>query len=89
MSELQYAEALIVYESLGPFIEGIAQILFRGDLHQERLKRLALFSLYRVVNTQVYNQSGAEKPNHTEGIGILVSPSKFKNFEPQLTEAGE
>lgn len=78
-----------MYDSLSIYIETVAQILFRGNLHNERVKRLVLFALYRIVNTLVYNQNGSDKPSHSEGIGILVSPSKFKNFEPQLLEAGE
>ena len=53
-----------------------------GNLHNSRVKRLALFALYRVVNTMVYNSGSSDKPTHSDGIGILVSPSKFKNFEP-------
>lgn len=86
---MQNAEALIVYESLGSYVETVAQILFRGNLHNSRVKRLALFALYRVVNTAVYNSGGSDKPTHSDGIGILVSPIKFKNFEPQLSEASE
>ena len=82
VSEVQFADALIVYESLGQYIEVLARILFRGDLHTERVKKLSLYALYRVVNTNVYNQTSSDKHNHSDGIGILVSPSKFKNFEP-------
>ena len=58
-------------------------------MHNERVKKLALFAFYRIVNTNVYNQNNSEKSNYSDGIGILVSPSKFKNFEPQLKEAGD
>lgn len=77
-SDLQYAEPLIIFDSLGYYIETLAQILFKGNLHNERVKKLVLFALYRVVNVEIYNQN--EK--NLDGIGILVSPSKFKNFEP-------
>lgn len=53
-------------------------------MHNERVKKLALFSLYRVVNYDIYNQSSVDRQNFSDGIGILVSPSKFKNFEPQV-----
>ena len=81
-TDLQSAEPLIVFDSLGLYIETIAHILFRGTIHNERVKKLALFALYKVVNIDVYNQQNFEKQNYSDGIGILVSPSKFKNFEP-------
>lgn len=40
-----------------------------------------------MINVDVYNSSSAEKQGYSDGIGILVSPSKFKNFEPQVSEA--
>jgi hypothetical protein len=52
---LQFADALIVYESLGQYIEVLARILFRGNLHSEKVQKLAIYALYRVVNTSVYN----------------------------------
>lgn len=78
---------MIVFDSLGIYIEILAQILFKGNLHNERVKKLALFGLYRVVSLDMYNQANIEKQNYSDGIGILVSPSKFKNFEPQVQEA--
>ena len=65
---MQFADALIVYESLGQYIEVLARILFRGDLHTERVKKLSLYALYRVVNTNVYNQTSSDKHNHSDGI---------------------
>jgi hypothetical protein len=62
-------------------------ILFKNNLHNERVKKLALFALYRVVNVDIYNSQSPEKQGYSDGIGILVSPSKFKNFEPQVLEA--
>jgi hypothetical protein len=55
-TDLQSAEPLIVFDSLGLYIETIAHILFRGSIHNERVKKLALFALYKVVNIDVYNQ---------------------------------
>lgn len=71
-----------MHESLGQYIDMIAGILFRSNSYSEKIKKLALFALYRVVNTIIYQQSIGEKQSHTDGIGILVSPSKFKSFEP-------
>lgn len=87
ITDLQYAEPLIVYDSLGLYIETLALILFRGEIHNERVKKLALFALYRVVSVDVYLMNMSEKYGYSDGIGILVSPSKFKNFEPQVQEA--
>ena len=87
ITDLQYAEPLIVFDSLGVYIETLARILFLGEQHNERVKKLALFALYRVVNVDVYNQSSVERQGYSDQIGILVSPSKFKNFEPQVSEA--
>jgi hypothetical protein len=82
MTDLQFAEPLIIFDSVGLYVETLAHILFRGDLHNERVKKLALFALYRVVSMDVYNTQSFERATYSDGIGILVSPSKFKNFEP-------
>ena len=58
---MQYAESLIVFDSIGIYIETLAQILFRGDLHNDRVKKLALYALYRVVNVDMYNQINFER----------------------------
>jgi len=71
-----------MFEHLSLYIEILASMLFRGNLYSEQVRRLVLFAIYRVVNCAAYNEGAKEKPNHSDGIGILVSPSKFKNFEP-------
>ena len=76
-----------MYDSIGQYIELLANILFRGNVFSERIKKLALFSLFRVLNTIDYNQHCTEKATHS--VGILVSPSKSKNFEPQMQEAAD
>jgi hypothetical protein len=81
LTDLQFAEPLIIFDSVGLYIESLAHILYMGNLHNERVKKLALFALYRVVSMDVYNTPAFEK-NYADGIGLLVSPSKFKNFEP-------
>jgi hypothetical protein len=44
--------------------------------------------MYSVVTTTIYNQGGEDHSNNRDGkIGLLISPMKFKNFEPQLGEA--
>jgi hypothetical protein len=37
--------------------------------------------MYSVVTTTIYNQ-GNEHHNQDGKIGLLISPMKFKNFEP-------
>jgi hypothetical protein len=54
-----------------------------------RLRKLALFAIYRVVNTTIYNLGNKNDGGHSEQGGILVSPVKFKNFEPQIAIATE
>jgi hypothetical protein len=41
-----------------------------------------LDAIYRVVNTTIYNLGNKNDSGHSEQGGILVSPVKFKNFEP-------
>lgn len=86
LNDLQVSEALLFHKTLGEYIHTIAQIIFRGELHITRVKKLAIFSLYSVVTTTIYNQANGD-PNHDGKIGLLISPMKFKNFEPQLEEA--
>ena len=46
--------------------------------------------MYCVVTTTIYNQGNQDQNpqgNRDGKIGLLISPMKFKNFEPQLLEA--
>ena len=43
--------------------------------------------MYSVVTTTIYNQGSEDHSNRDGKIGLLISPMKFKNFEPQLEEA--
>ena len=67
----------------------IAGLLFRGNQYSDKIKKIALLTLYRIVNTMIYQQPAGDKHTHSDGIGLLVSPTKFKSFEPQVTEAIE
>jgi hypothetical protein len=88
LNDLQVSEALLFHKNLGDYIHTIAQIIFRGELHILRVKKLAIFSMYSIVITTIYNQGNEESNNNRDGkIGLLISPMKFKNFEPQLDEA--
>lgn len=53
------------------------------------MNKLALIAIYRVVNTTIYNLGNKNDGGHSEQGGILVSPVKFKNFEPQIAVATE
>ena len=45
--------------------------------------------MYSIVTTTIYNQGNQDQQsNNRDGrIGLLISPMKFKNFEPQLEGA--
>lgn len=44
-----------------------------------------MIALYKVINTNIYNQNTLhDLEPHQNGIGILVSPVKFKNFQPLI-----
>jgi hypothetical protein len=55
LSELQHAEALIMFNSLDQFLQVLAQILFRSEMYPQRLNKLAIIALFRIVNTAIYN----------------------------------
>lgn len=38
--------------------------------------------MYSVVTTTIYNQGSEDHSNRDGKIGLLISPMKFKNFEP-------
>lgn len=44
-----------MHSCLDLYIQTVAQILYRGNLYQERLLKLSLFSLYKVITTTIYN----------------------------------
>ena len=86
------SEALLFHKNLAEYIHIIAQIIFRKEYHITKVKKLALFSMYQVVTTTIYNQGNQElgsNVNRDAKIGPLISPMKFKNFEPQLAEASK
>lgn len=72
------------HKSLGEYIHTIAQIIFRGELHITKVKKLAIFSMYSIVTTTIYNQGNQKAAdNNRDGrIGLLISPVKFRSFEP-------
>ena len=49
------SEALLFHKSLQDYIYSIAQLIFRTDLHTTKVKKLAIFAMYKVVTTTIYN----------------------------------
>jgi hypothetical protein len=83
------SEALLFHKCLSDYIHTVAQIIFRGELHTIKVKKLAIFATYQVVTTTIYNQgvgpdniAGGSGAKRDGKIGLLISPMKFKNFEP-------
>ena len=56
LNDLQMSEALLFHKNLAEYIHIIAQIIFRKEFHITKVKKLALFSMYQVVTTTIYNQ---------------------------------
>ena len=88
LSEVQSNDAFLMFNSLDIFLQILARLLFRSELYPTRVNKLALISVYRIVNTNIYNQFNRHDPTNSslsDGVGcLLVSPVKFKNFEPQI-----
>lgn len=89
--ELQVSEYLLFHKSLQDYIYSVAQLIFRTDLHTVKVKKLAIFAMYKVVTTNIYNQGSNQEQSSSKGgpgkYGLLISPMRFKNLEPQLAEA--
>lgn len=61
----------------------LARLLFRSEIYPIRINKLTMIAIFKVVNTDVYNAE-REVSGHHDGIGMIVSPVKFKNLEPQI-----
>lgn len=80
---LQSSEPLLMFNSLDEYLQILARILHRQEIYPVRVKKLALIATFKVVNIDCFNQgSKRDATGHSDGIGILVSPVKFKNLEP-------
>lgn len=55
ISELQHAEALLLFNTLDQFLSVLALILFRSEIYPIRVIKLAIISVYRIINTGIYN----------------------------------
>jgi len=62
-----------------------------NEIYPTRVNKLALIATFKVVNVDCFNQGGSKRDatGHSDGIGILVSPVKFKNLEPQIAKASD
>ena len=56
LNDLQVSEALLFHKSLGEYMHSVAQIIFKGELHILRVKKLAIYSMYSILTTTIYNQ---------------------------------
>ena len=56
LSELQYNENLLMFNSLDEFILVLSRILYQSQLYPSKILKMTLFALYRVINTSIYNQ---------------------------------
>ena len=53
-------------------------------MHTTKIKKLAIFGMYKVVNKMIYNQGNQENMNNDGPgkYGLLISPKRFLNLEP-------
>lgn len=62
----------------------------KPSVYGENCLKSAIIALYHITNTLVYNQDFEKKDiqkTTSRSIGILASPTKFRNFEDQLVQA--
>ena len=79
-----------MFNSLDQYLQILARILHRNEIYTSRVNKLSLIATFKVVNVDCFNQgSKRDATGHSDGIGILVSPVKFKNLEPQIAKASE
>lgn len=81
---LQSSEPLLMFSSLDQYLMILARIIQYNEIYPTRVNKLALIATFKVVNVDCFNQGGNKRDatGHSDGIGILVSPVKFKNLEP-------
>lgn len=90
LCSLQSNEPLLMFNSLDQYLQILARILHCNKIYPTRVNKLALIATFKVVNVDCFNQgSQRDATGHSDGIGILVSPVKFKNLEPQIAKASE
>ena len=88
LSDLQESDNFLMYNTLDKYLGILANILYNSEIYNERISKLTLIDTFRVVKTDVYNAK-KDITGHHDGIGMVVSPVKFKNLEPQIEKARE
>ena len=80
-----------MFSSLDQYLQILARITHRHSIYPVRVQKLALIATFKVVNVDCFNAGSNQRDatGHSDGIGILVSPVKFKNLEPQIAKASE
>lgn len=86
LSELQENDNFLMYNTLDKYLSILANLLINSEIYNERVNKLTLIATFRVVKTDIYN-SKKDLTGHHDGIGMVVSPVKFKNLEPQIEKA--
>ena len=86
LSELQENDNFLMYNTLDKYLNILASLLGNSDIYNERINKLTLIATYRVIKTDIYNEK-KDISGHHDGIGMVVSPVKFKNLEPQIEKA--
>lgn len=89
LCKLQEGEPFLMFNSIDQYLQVLARVLHRAELYPERTQKLAMLAIYKVVNVDLLNQGDRDGSGHTDGTGILFSPIKYKNLEPQISKAGE
>ena len=80
-----------MFNSLDQYLQILARVLHQHGMYTVRVQKLALIATFKVVNVDIFNMGSNKRDatGHSDGIGILVSPVKFKNLEPQIAKASE
>eukprot|EP01022_Parablepharisma_sp_SALTPOND_P000965 TRINITY_DN105352_c3_g1_i1.p1 TRINITY_DN105352_c3_g1~~TRINITY_DN105352_c3_g1_i1.p1 ORF type:complete len:1150 (-),score=111.95 TRINITY_DN105352_c3_g1_i1:28-3477(-) len=89
LSEMQYAEPVIMYASLERYLNIAMTFLSVGAqaIFPEELQRACLLCFHRVLNTVVYNEKDIKSLMSCKYTGIVASPVKFRNFEGFMVKA--
>ena len=77
-----------MYNKIDEYLLILCQLMDKSEMFSERVNRLTLIATFRVVKTDIYNAK-KDISGHHDGIGMIVSPVKFKNLEPQIEKARE
>jgi len=90
ISEMQFSEPVIMYNSLEKYSQITMQYLSAcvQANFSENLQRACLLAFHRVLNTVVYNENDVKSiTGSSKYSGIVASPVKFRNFETFILKA--